>query len=1293
MRNKFLSRICSGMLSVIVGVGCIPPVLNASAADQCDQGVQDGYDWELWNQNYQGDVSMNLTGNGTFSCSWSGIENCLFRTGKKWTSNSPQWETLGDITMEYAADYNPNGNSYLSVYGWTRDSLVEYYIIESWGTWRPPGGEGYKGTINVDGANYDVYQTTRVNQPSIDGTTTFPQYFSVRQDGDKSTSGTVSISKHFEEWEKLGLDMGNELYEVSLVVEGYQSSGSATVTKNVITFGESSGSGDSGTTTDTPTVEPDSDGYYFNDTFESGNGDWVSRGSTTLSSDSDNYYSGSKSLYITGREDTWQGAAIELDSGAFVSGNTYSFSTAILQNSGSTEEVKLTLQYIDADGEEQYDTVASANASSGEWTKLENTSYTIPSGATNLLLYAETESTTDFYIDNAIGAVKGTASTVTTGGGTVASSSSSGSTDTGNTGTTTGSGYLKDAFAKYFKMGTCVSAHELSTGADFLINNYNSITPENELKPEAIIDQAACQQYGNNVNTQVSFNSNTRAILEFCEENGISLRGHTFVWYSQTPDWFFRENFSSSGAYVSEEIMNQRLESFIKNTFELLATDYPDLDVYSYDVCNELFLNDGGGMRPAGDASSGGSNWVRIYGDDTFVINAFTYARKYAPEGCKLYINDYNEYISNKTDDIYNMAMKLKELGLIDGIGMQSHLDVGYPSASVYETALNKFLSTGLEVQITELDITTSGDYTAQADLYKAIFEMAIENADQIPAFTIWGTCDNYSWRSSQNPLLFSQGYQPKEAYYAVMELADYSASETTTTTTTTTAPIGNILCGDANGNGEIEVADAVFILQGIADPSNSEYKLTTAEDKARADADGNGSVDAQDALAIQMYMADMIDSLPTNGNGSTPVVTTTVTFAENVSVASFESSFDDGTDGWAARGNTSLSSSSVSYCEGSGSLLITGREDTWQGVSYSLDSSEFLPGNTYSFSVAALQTSGSTQEFRFTLQYTNANGEDQYDTIASSEAASGSWVLLENTSYTIPADAENMLIYVETAENLCDFYIDAALGAAKGTKNTVNVSAGTVGTSSSGNDSSVSAGTDAKMTGTVVNGVWNSTADVSWIDTSKPMVAFTFDDGAVGTASTDTSIRIQDALTENGFHATFFYVGNWIGSNQAEVLRAYNLGFEIGNHTTTHGYLSGQSAATIQSEIGQTKDLLNSIIGGTGDFLVRPPYLSVDSTVSSSAGVPLINCGIDSGDWNGATKDQIVSKLKAAMADGSLDNQIVLMHETYEATAAAMEELLPYMKEQGWQVVSVSELFKANGKTLQAGTTYNNCK
>jgi len=192
-------------------------------------------DYELWKD--YGTTSMTLNAGGTFDCSWSNIGNALFRKGKKFDCTQT-WSQLGNISVDYGCTYNPSGNSYLCVYGWTRSPLVEYYIVESWGSWRPPGASS-KGTITVDGGTYDVYETDRINQPSIDGNTTFKQFWSVRTS--KKTSGTISVSDHFKQWEAKGLKLG-KMYEVALTVEGYQSSGSANVYKNDIKVGGSGGS-------------------------------------------------------------------------------------------------------------------------------------------------------------------------------------------------------------------------------------------------------------------------------------------------------------------------------------------------------------------------------------------------------------------------------------------------------------------------------------------------------------------------------------------------------------------------------------------------------------------------------------------------------------------------------------------------------------------------------------------------------------------------------------------------------------------------------------------------------------------------------------------------------------------------------------------------------------------------------------------------------------------------------------------------------------------------------------------
>lgn len=262
MRRKLMGLIVS-LLLIIQLITPVSLVQAATTIYDNKTGNDGGYDYELWKD--YGTTSMTLNAGGTFSCSWNNIGNALFRKGKKFDCTKT-YDQLGNISVEYGCEYNPSGNSYLCVYGWTRSPLVEYYIVESWGSWRPPGASS-KGTITVDGGTYDVYETDRINQPSIDGNTTFKQYWSVRTS--KKTSGTISVSEHFKQWANKGLKLG-KMYEIALTVEGYQSSGSANVYKNNINIGGSASSGGSEQeiVTTPPVVNPGTDaniaeGLYY----------------------------------------------------------------------------------------------------------------------------------------------------------------------------------------------------------------------------------------------------------------------------------------------------------------------------------------------------------------------------------------------------------------------------------------------------------------------------------------------------------------------------------------------------------------------------------------------------------------------------------------------------------------------------------------------------------------------------------------------------------------------------------------------------------------------------------------------------------------------------------------------------------------------------------------------------------------------------------------------------------------------------------------------------------------------
>ena len=177
-------------------------------------GKHCNYTYEYWKDSGSGTLTLKPDG---FSVDWSGVNDLLGRKGIRPGS--------GNLVVNYDANYQPNGNSYLCIYGWTRNPLVEYYIVDSWGNWRPPGGQGHVGTVTSDGGTYDIYKISKTG-PSIDGNGAFTQYWSVRTE--KKTSGIITTSNHFAAWKSNGMPMGS-FYEVSMTVEGYQSSGKADV--------------------------------------------------------------------------------------------------------------------------------------------------------------------------------------------------------------------------------------------------------------------------------------------------------------------------------------------------------------------------------------------------------------------------------------------------------------------------------------------------------------------------------------------------------------------------------------------------------------------------------------------------------------------------------------------------------------------------------------------------------------------------------------------------------------------------------------------------------------------------------------------------------------------------------------------------------------------------------------------------------------------------------------------------------------------------------------------------------
>ena len=369
---------------------------------------------------------------------------------------------------------------------------------------------------------------------------------------------------------------------------------------------------------------------------------------------------------------------------------------------------------------------------------------------------------------------------------------------------------LDQRYKDSFTIGAAVEPYQLIDAKDsqMLKRHFNSIVAENVMKPSSLQP----------VEGQFNWEPADK-LVKFAKENGMDMRGHTLIWHSQVPDWFFKDENGNSmvvwqnGKQVVANPENleenkELLLSRLQNHVQAVVSRYSD-DIKSWDVVNEVIDEWGG--HPEGLRQS---PWFLITGTD-YIKVAFETARQYAAPDAKLYINDYNTEVTPKRTYLYNLVKSLKEQGVpIDGVGHQGHIQIGWPSEKEIEDTINMFADLGLDNQITELDVSMYGwpvrayptyesipgqKFIDQADRYDRLFKLYEKLGDKISNVTFWGIADNHTWlddradvyydaegnvvtdsnatfarvekRSGKDaPFVFDTEYNVKPAYWAIID-------------------------------------------------------------------------------------------------------------------------------------------------------------------------------------------------------------------------------------------------------------------------------------------------------------------------------------------------------------------------------------------------------------------------------------------------------------------------------------------------------------------------------------------
>jgi len=368
---------------------------------------------------------------------------------------------------------------------------------------------------------------------------------------------------------------------------------------------------------------------------------------------------------------------------------------------------------------------------------------------------------------------------------------------------------LKNVFAKDFSVGCLLSYTHIGFSTDpyvsgqsgvvdanggYLIQYHmNSMGPGNNMKPQYTVDltgslsaynAAATQAEKDSINIHpiVKFNGNLIAQLNWAQRQGFKMRGHTLVWHSQTPGTgFFRDGYSSSGTRLTKAVMTSRMENYIKEVVRLIHGGWPGL-LLACDVVNEA-VNDG-----TGTDRSANNEWYTTFGDNSYIMKAFEFARKYTVQygetQIKLYYNDYNTHDANKANGIVRVCGPIFRAGYLDGIGMQEHDAIATPTAAQWKASYAKFDTVCSEMAVTEFDVKpnayTSEGLAAQANQAGALLKCFVEKSSRsgrgkIVNFTKDGLNDRYTF--VPNSSFWDSTDQCKPAFFAAVAVGlNYNA-------------------------------------------------------------------------------------------------------------------------------------------------------------------------------------------------------------------------------------------------------------------------------------------------------------------------------------------------------------------------------------------------------------------------------------------------------------------------------------------------------------------------------------